>query len=114
VLLAHAFGARYDLPIPLVLFVVGGALVVVLSFLLVVPRVVPARDADDLALPDLPAREDFPPVWGPLSIVGLLALTYCALAGSDEVAENIVPTFFWLLVWIAVPLSCGLVGDWTR
>jgi hypothetical protein len=38
VLLAHAFGQRYDLPIPLTLFVVGGALVVVLSFLLVINR----------------------------------------------------------------------------
>ena len=32
-ILAHAFGARYDLPIPLWLFVLGGAAVVVLSFL---------------------------------------------------------------------------------
>src|SRR5689334_15877478 len=36
--LADAFGARYDLRIPLTLFVVGGGLVVVLSFLLVVNR----------------------------------------------------------------------------
>lgn len=31
--LAHAFGAHYDLPIPLRLFVFDGGLVVVLSFL---------------------------------------------------------------------------------
>src|SRR5437763_16045876 len=36
--LAHAFGQRYDLPIPLWLFVLGGALVVIASFLLIVPR----------------------------------------------------------------------------
>jgi len=36
--LAHAFGERYDLPIPLVLFVIGGGLVVVLSFVLVLNR----------------------------------------------------------------------------
>ncbi|MGH8859904.1 MAG: hypothetical protein ACRDVG_01500, partial [Jatrophihabitantaceae bacterium] len=26
----------------------------------------------------------------------------------------IVPTLFWLIVWIAVPLSVGVLGDWTR
>jgi hypothetical protein len=35
---AHAFGERYELPLPLLLFVVGGAGVVFLSFLLVVRR----------------------------------------------------------------------------
>jgi len=44
----------------------------------------------------------------------LVLLAARGLAGSDVVADNIVPTTFWLLVWIAVPLSCGLLGDWTR
>ncbi|MCU1595184.1 MAG: hypothetical protein JWO12_2576 [Frankiales bacterium] len=35
---AHTYGARADLPIPLYLFVIGGALVVVLSFVLVLRR----------------------------------------------------------------------------
>jgi hypothetical protein len=30
------------------------------------------------------------------------------------VAENIVPTFFWLAVWVATPITCGVLGDWTR
>ena len=46
-------------------------------------------------------------------------LFFAALAvggwiGSQAVAENIVTTAFWLVVWIAVPISCGLIGDWTR
>ena len=32
--LAHAFGARFDLPIPLWVFVVSGAAIVIASFLL--------------------------------------------------------------------------------
>jgi hypothetical protein len=113
VLLAHAFGARYDLPIPLILFVLGGAAVVVLSFLLVLPRPVKPQDSDNLDLPDQPTAGRLHPLWGPQSIIILILLTYCALAGSDEVAENIVPSVFWLLVWIAAPLVCGVVGDWT-
>jgi hypothetical protein len=45
--LAHAFGQRYELPLPLVLFVVGGAVVVFVSFLLVLGTPVPAADGQD-------------------------------------------------------------------
>ncbi len=36
------------------------------------------------------------------------------ITGSQEIPENIVPTTFWLVVWIIVPLTCGLLGDWTQ
>jgi len=114
IVLAHAFGARYDLPIPLLLFVVGGAAVVVVSFLLVLPRAVTAGRSDQSSLPDQAPSTRLQPVWAALSIVVLVLLAARGLAGSDVVADNIVSTTFWLLVSIAVPLSCGLLGDWTR
>ena len=52
-ILAHAFGARYDLPIPLLLFVLGGALVVIFSFLLVLRRGDDVRLYDETG-PDVP------------------------------------------------------------
>ena len=110
--LAHAFGARYDLPLPLLLFVLGGGVVVAASFLLLARRAVPAAPAavgaDRSAL--LPLR----PVPTTLSLLALGLLILTGLLGSQEVAENLLPTVFWLLVWIAVPLSCGLLGDWTQ
>jgi len=114
IVLAHAFSARYDLPIPLLLFVVGGAAVVVVSFLLVLPRAVTAGRSDQSSLPDQAPSTRLQPAWAALSIVVLVLLAACGLAGSNVVADNIVPATFWLLVWIAIPLSCGLVGDWTR
>ena len=48
-----------------------------------------------------------------VSLLVLAGLIYCGLTGSQAIAENILPTTFWLLVWIAVPISCGLLGDWT-
>jgi hypothetical protein len=48
-----------------------------------------------------------------LSFVFLGLFVAAGIFGSQEPAENIVPTLFWLLIWIAVPLSCGLLGDWT-
>jgi hypothetical protein len=112
VFLAHAFGQRYELPIPLVLFVVGGAAVVLASFLVIAPQKVGAEDG--AAPPDRVAVRGWHPAWGTGSLIVLLALITAGVWGSQGVAENIVPTTFWLLVWIAVPLSCGLIGDWTR
>lgn len=117
---AHAFGARYDLPVPLALFVFGGAAVVFLSFLLILPTRVEA--APGLALEQsLVDRSGRGLAWsrGRSALAGLVALLVAAMivagfAGSQEVAENILPTFFWLLIWVAAPISCGLVGDWTR
>jgi hypothetical protein len=113
-IVAHAFGKRYDLPVPLWLFVFGGALVVFLSFLLVLPRAVAPASAGEARLVDRTAlRSPAPLRW---AIAGLIAagLMVCGWVGSQSVAENIVPTFFWLAVWVAAPISCGVLGDWTR
>jgi hypothetical protein len=111
--LAHAFGQRYDLPIPLLLFIGGGAAIVVVSFLLVIPRAVapgqPERNVEAVA-----SSGDGRLAGGLIGTLVLALLIACGLAGSQEVSENLLPTVFWLLAWIAVPLTCGLVGDWTR
>lgn len=110
--LAHAFGERYTLPLPLLLFVLGGAVVVVASFLLVVPRAVEAvHNVDDADRVNL---EPVRPVLNVVSVAVLVALVLCGVRGSQEVPENLLPTLFWLIAWIAVPLSCGVLGDWTR
>jgi hypothetical protein len=108
---AHAFGARYDLPVPLYLFVVGGAAVVFASFLLVVQREV--APADGAVTSDggyiVPHRQ----LLGAFGLLALAFLVYAGIYGSQEIAENILPTTFWLVIWIAVPISCGVFGDWT-
>jgi hypothetical protein len=109
----HAFGARYDLPIPLYLFVGGGVAVVFVSFILVRLRAVRADDANTR----LPDRVPAGALNGPAAVVSLVVLALfalCGLLGSNTVAENILPTTFWLVAWIVFPLSCGLLGDWTR
>jgi hypothetical protein len=108
--LAHAFGVRYELPIPLLVFVLGGAAVVAVSFLIVLPtRVSPAPQpaADGTAVRHVPATAGVPG----LVILGLLC--WAGLAGSQEVPENILPTLFWVYVWVVLPLLCGILGDFT-
>jgi hypothetical protein len=110
--LAHAFGKRYDLPVPLALFVFGGAAVVFASFLLVLPTAV-AATPEGTTLRDRLRLRRVAPVRTVIAILVVLALAVIGWTGSQAVAENIVPTAFWLLIWIAVPISCGLIGDWT-
>lgn len=110
--LFHAFGKRYDLPIPLWLFIAGGAAVVFISFLFVLPRPAPIEGVD--RFPDRIAPYRLYPVAAILSWIVTILLIIGGLFGSQLVAENILPTVFWLLLWIAVPLSCGLIGDWIR
>lgn len=40
---ALAFGQRYELPLPLWMFVLGGALIVLVSFMIVLPRATAAK-----------------------------------------------------------------------
>jgi hypothetical protein len=112
-ILAHAFGARYDLPIPLALFVIGGGVVVLISFMLVARR----TSADDAPVSDsaqTPDQATFHPIAGTIGLVVLAFLVWVGFTGAQSLSENMLPTSFWLLTWIAVPLSCGLFGDWTR
>jgi ABC-type branched-subunit amino acid transport system substrate-binding protein len=115
--LAHAFGARYDLPVPLTYFLVGGAAVVFVSFLVVLPRPVttPAGAVvRGAARPRRARRPTAAMAAGAIGLLLLIVLITAGLGGSDAVAENIVPTSIWLIAWIAVPISCGILGDWTR
>jgi hypothetical protein len=108
--LAHAFGVRYELPIPLLVFVLGGAAVVAVSFLIVLPtRVSPAPQpvADRTAVRHVPATAGVP------ALVILALLCWAGLAGSQEIPENILPTLFWVYVWVVLPLLCGILGDFT-
>jgi hypothetical protein len=113
--LAHAFGPRYDLPIPLYLFVVGGALVVIASFVLVLntgsKRAAPEREAEAT---DGSYLRGLHPVWGWLSVLWLAFICWGGFIGSQEQPENLVTTWMWIVIWIAIPLSVAIIGDWTQ
>lgn len=110
--LQHAFGERYELPLPLWLFVLGGAAVVLVSFLLVLRRTTRPLPTEPAA--DVVPLSRFHPVGGPLSILVTLLVAYTGIAGLQETSENIAPLFFWVGLWIVVPLTAGLLGDWSR
>lgn len=109
-MLGHAFGERYDSPVPLTLFVLGGALVVLVSFALVYRREVApdGRDRADVVVPPTGSTAA-----GAVSVTVLALLVLGGLLGSQEVSANLLPVFFWLVIWVALPLVVGAVGDFT-
>jgi hypothetical protein len=111
-LIAHAFGVRYDLPLPLWLFILAAALAVFGSFVYVADRAVSPPSKGFAADSDAMAGRGGGLARSLVSLLVLTGLIYCGLTGSQAIAENILPTTFWLLIWIAVPISCGLLGDW--
>ncbi|MDQ1722923.1 MAG: hypothetical protein QOI26_2657, partial [Pseudonocardiales bacterium] len=88
--LAHAFGQRYELPIPLLIFVLGGGAVVLASFALIAIR--PVSLGGTGAAADSPTLGSLKLVRGSLATAVLAALVVCGLGGSQVVAENILPT----------------------
>ncbi len=105
----HAFGARYDLPAPLYLFLIGAGAVVFVSFLLVLRRPVTRQQ---------PAGDDVPPVpevpsWpGWLMFLVAVVLILGGLFGAQSTPDNVIVTAFWLVFWIAVPISVAIVGNY--
>ena len=105
----HAFGARYDLPAPLYLFLIGAGAVVFISFLLVLQR--PVTRAQ-------PAGDDVPPVpkvpsWpGWVMFVVAIVMILGGLFGTQSTPDNIVVTAFWLVFWIVTAISVAAVGNY--
>ena len=104
----HAVAEQSGPPLALLLFALPGVAVVVVSLLLVWPRAVRADDGDA----DVPDRVPHARLKGATTVFGLAVLFLFGLGGL--LGENILPSVFRLVVWIVVPLSCALLGDWTR
>ncbi len=116
---AHGFGERYDLPLPLTYFVVAGAAAVILSFLVVglfvkggqrgfrYPRLNLFRIAPLRILLTGPAA------W--LLRLASLFLFFLIIAtglfGSERAANNLTPTFVWIIWWVGMGFVVSLLGN---
>lgn len=112
---AHAFGARYDLPLPLGLWLVGAALTVALSF--IVFALALRRGADGASGPRLTLLRVPPLVLQALRAVSagvFLVLIAAGLFGTQDPFRNLAPAFVWIAWWIGFTYLSALLGDvWT-
>jgi len=108
---AHAFGARYDLPLPLDLWLAAAGLAVALSFLVFAlalrrgggaptPRLALLR-LHPLALEALHA----------ISVCVFFAVIAAGLFGTQDPFRNLAPAFVWIAWWIGFTYLSAAAGD---
>ena len=113
---AHSFDERYDLPIPLEFFVVGGGLVVALSFLLLLlgekywsnSRF---RPSIEMSIPSFRLMEI-----GAL-LVRIISLLFFGLVlaagfwGSGNPLMNLATNFIWINWWLGCSMAIAILGN---
>jgi hypothetical protein len=116
---AHAFGERYDLPLPLTFYLGGAAVAVVASFVVVglfvgeVPWLGRHRRVDLLAHPlgRIVAHPAAVFVLKCLSAALLVLVVAAGFFGSPDPFRNIAPVATWILFWIGLAFVSAFVGD---
>ena len=115
---AHAFGQRYDLPLPLDFFLAGGAAVVLLSFVIAIAVLRPASDrAWQWELPPMPRwlRAAAGSTLTALGVFLFLLVLIAGWFGEQDSSANIAPVLVWVLWWVGLLLLTALIGNvWPR
>lgn len=118
----HALGARYDLPLPLGLYLAGAGLAVALSFIGAIALLRPvgrraARRFDLLTAPSLRHLLRAPFTWiGPgAGMACFLLIVTTALSGSPHASDNPAVTLVWVVFWVGGAYLSVVSGDaWWR
>lgn len=117
---AHGFGERYDLPLPLSLFVVAGAVAVALSFLVVTiflrgdaaHRAYPRHNL--LRTPIIGRILSTPVATAPLQLLSVLLTVYVvvgALFGTERAPLNPAPAGIYVAFWVGLSFFTALFGN---
>lgn len=116
---AHAFGARYDLPLPLDFYLIGAGAVVAMSFAVmalvfrapVVRIATPRIDLQRFGLLRALAHPAQSVALRVLS-VGIFALVLGAgFFGAQDTLANFAPTFVWVIWWVGLAYVASLAGN---
>lgn len=114
---AHAFGARYDLPLPLELYLAAAGLAVAASFIvaLLVLRAGHTRPLHlDISVPPKVGRA-LSTVLGIVGVLGLAVLLGAAFSGPQEAVRNFATIWVWVIWWVGFLLfSALIVGLWPQ
>jgi hypothetical protein len=116
---AHAFGQRYDLPLPLWLYTTGAGATVALSFVVMALFFHRRRRSVDTLSLDLllvPGLSWLGHPWTVKAVqavsVGVFALISIAcFVGNADPFDNIAPTFVWVVWWVGFAFLSALLGN---
>ena len=116
---AHGFGERYDLPLPLSLFVIAGAVAVALSFLtaaLFLRGDTLGRDYPRFNLLGFGATRWLASTWftGALKAISVVLTGYVivgALIGTERAPLNPAPAALYVAFWVGLSFLTALFGN---
>jgi hypothetical protein len=115
----HGFGLRYDLPLPLALWITGAASTVLLSFLIIAIAV---RSNASTASPgrldfrggqsdDSVARGRLGPIARVLAVAALALVVVAGIIGDQTPTRNLAPTAIWIAWWVGFSYISAFVGN---
>ncbi len=116
---AHAFGVRYDLPLPLWLYLTGAGAAVGLSFAIMAMFLRQRGSAIEEARYDLLSVPGLGwlgggPVLNLARVLALAAFLFLLTAGFFGHADpfrNFLPTFIWVVWWVGMAFASTLFGN---
>ncbi len=115
----HGFGARYDLPISLVLYLYSAAGVVVISFVLVAALAGERTGERATRYPTLRSglltRLDASPwprrLGGAIGVIALATVIVTGIWGTQNPLINPAEYLVWIYMWAAMVILTGLLGN---
>jgi hypothetical protein len=116
---AHGFGQRYDLPVPLSLWIGGAAAAVALSFAVIglfIRARAGAHDYPRVNLLRWPwsrclVHRRTACVVQALSVAVLALLVATGIAGDQNPTRNLAPVMVWVIWWVGTAYTSALVGN---
>lgn len=118
--LAHGFGQRIDLPIPISLYYIGGGATVIISFILIGliseekgrHRDYPRYNLLNLGWFRVIAKSNaFLWIIKTLSVLVLLLIIIAGFLGEQNAASNIAPTTVWILFGVGITYISAFLGN---
>jgi len=107
--LGHSLTERYQAPLPLIVYIIGAALAVAMSFVFVMLRNSRAEATEAVEAAPRPVPKWLSGLLMALGIVAwvwIVAQTLSGGAGDGDVAS----LFLWVYGWVGVALICALIG----
>ena len=116
---AHGFGDRYDLPVPLWLYITGAGLTVAFSFVVIgaylrgisntkgYPSInlASSRLVGELVLPKAVQSLKI------IAVLGFFLVVLSGLLGNQTPTKNLAPTTVWVIWWVGFAYVSALLGN---
>ena len=116
---AHGFGERYDLPVPLGLYLGGAAAAVIYSFVVIGLFLrtninlnqYPSFNILKIPLLSILSSHVFTGLIKLATSLAFLLVIMSGLFGDQEPNNNLAPTMVWVIGWVGIAYTSALVGN---